>query len=439
MAAWKAPKGISGTVSKVTNSAPVSTIDDQTKKVTGQVGINDSFGDIIQKEADNGMFGGAKYAGGEASNAWKTSVNDPLNNAANAAKAGAKGLWDKMQGMYNDAQNGLKVGGPGGGGGGAFPMVNAPGGMPGTGGVPASQSPWGITANPGMAGVGNDPFRQGQMTLMDQLTLQAGGLGPSIAGNQMRQGQEAALANNLAMANSARGGANPMMARQALQQNAQQGGQMATDMANLRLQEQMQAQNMLAGVAGAGRQGDTSQNQLAVEAQAKQAGIQQAYADLQSKYAAMGLDAQKANQAAMLEMQKLQQDDSLGWANLGLQSQIAQNALLGNTLQGVGGAMAGIGSMFSDKRLKKDVKKADKEISAFLDAIRPASYSYKDEKHGKGRFVSPMAQDLLKTPIGRSFVEEKPEGLAVNYGAGLGAILAAQATLHKRLEKLETK
>ncbi len=410
------------------------------KKVTGQVSSKLSPTEEIDRFVKDPSLVGKSYADNFAtnniSNAYHTSVLDPLDKG----KKKVEDIWKKAEDLFNKGYEGLGVGGPGSGGGGNPFMVGRPG-AGGPGGAPMGSAPsWAMGKMPGMAGAGAaDPFRQGQMQLMQQLQNQAAGTGPSIAGNQMQQGQEAALAQNIAMANSARGGANPLMARQALQTNAMQGGKMAADMSNLRLQEQMQAQQMLGGIAGQGRQGDLGQNQLAVDAQYKQAGIQQAYADLQAKYAAMGLDADKANQAAMIEMQKLSSNDALGWADLGLQSQMAQNGMMGDLMQGAGGALAGIATMFSDKRLKKDVKKADSEISAFLSAIKPASYSYKDEKHGKGRFVSPMAQDLLKTNIGRSFVEEKPEGLAVNYGAGLGAILAAQATLHKRIEKLESK
>lgn len=377
-----------------------------------------------------------KHAGGDISNAWKTSVNDPLNNAWNAAKAGAQGLWDKANAAWQDAYSGLQTpGGPGGGGGSPF-IVGAPG-MPGQGGVPGGAAMPQITG--GMAIPANDPFRQGQLGLLTQLQGQAAGTGPSIAQNQLALGQEQALAQNIAMANSARGGANPLMARQAMQQNMQQSGAMANQAANLRLQEQQQAQQALAGLTGQGRQGDLGQQQLMQQGQVSQAQIAQAQNDLAAKYAAMGLDAQKANQQAMIDLQKMQQEGQLGFANLGLQSQIAQNAMLGNTLQGAAGAMAGLGTMFSDKRLKKNIKKGDEDVKEFLDGLTANTYEYKNQKHGKGEFTSPMAQDLLKSKIGRSMVVKTPEGLAVNYGANPGAILAAQAFIHKRLEKLENK
>lgn len=43
------------------------------------------------------------------------------------------------------------------------------------------------------------------------------------------------------------------------------------------------------------------------------------------------------------------------------------------------------------------------------------TYDYKNpEKHGFGRHIGPMAQDLAKTPAGSSVVKETPDGLAVD-------------------------
>lgn len=375
-----------------------------------------------------GEQGAFNNAMSDIGNAYHTSIVDPLKNAGADAKNILGSIASKAESMYKDAYNGLGVpGGPGGmGGGGGMPMVSAPT-MPGAGGLPGIAG-----AMPGMAAPANDPFRAGQTQLLAQLQAQAAGTGPSIAQNQLKMGQEQALANNIAMANSARGGANPLAARAALQQNAQQSGAMAMEAANLRLAEQQQAQGLLGNVAGAGRQGDLGQQQLA-----QQGAIAQQ--DLAAKYAQMGMTAQQANQQAAIDLAKMQQDAGLGWANLGLQSQIAQNALLGNTLQGAGGVMAGLGTMFSDKNLKKNIKSADKEIKKFLDTIETGTYEYKNKAHGEGQFTSPMAQSLQKSKLGKQMVEKKPEGLAVNYGANLGLILAAQAHLNKRLEKLETK
>lgn len=406
-----------------------------------KAGINWNPMKTVHEDLSNpgsGAYGAYQDATGNVSNAYHTSVIDPINGAVK----GGKDFLAHLQDMYNNAKNGLQVpGGPGGMAGmlpgGGIQAPTMPGGGAGGGGFTP------VTIGGGAAGYNQaqDPFRNAQMGLLSQLQGQANGQGPSIAQNQLKLGQESALAQNIAMANSGRGGANPLMARNALQTNAMQGGAMANQAANLRLQEQQQAQAALGGLTGQGRQGDFAQQQLAQQGQIAQGQInqqgQQQSAELAAKYAAMGMTAQQANQQAAIDMMKLQQEGGLGYANLGLQSQIAQNALLGNTLQGAGGVLAGLGSI-SDRRAKKDIKKADGEIREFLSALSAESYEYKNKSHGEGRFVSPMAQDLMKTPIGRSMVEKTPDGiLAVNYGRGLGAILAAQASLNKRLDEIE--
>lgn len=107
-------------------------------------------------------------------------------------------------------------------------------------------------------------------------------------------------------------------------------------------------------------------------------------------------------------------------------------ALLGSVI-GAGATVAA-----SDERLKNNVK--DFNASEFLDSITPSKYRYKDpDKHGAGVHASPMAQDLEKTEVGKSMVEDTPEGKMVNYGKGFGAILAALTDVHNRLKEVEGK
>lgn len=102
----------------------------------------------------------------------------------------------------------------------------------------------------------------------------------------------------------------------------------------------------------------------------------------------------------------------------------------------VGGAMMG---GMSDEKAKKKIKPAGQKLYDFLDNISANSYEYKDEKHGEGEKISPMAQELEKTDAGKGMVEDTPEGKMVDYGAGFGTMLASQAELHERLKKLEGK
>ena len=238
--------------------------------------------------------------GNPAAKAWHTSVLDPTNKAVAqakdmAAKWGGKAedWWNKMQNSPSGGMNIPKVGGGVGGG------------MPG-GGAPSG--PVQISAiQGGMSGPGGNQneFRAQQMTLAQQLAQQAAGQGPSLATEQLKQSQAANQAATFAQLASARGGANPGMARQAMQTSAQIQGQTARDAALARIQEQMGAREQLAGVAGQGRQGDIQVAGQGNELAVAQAQLAQQHAELQAKYAALGLDAEKANQMAALEMEKM--------------------------------------------------------------------------------------------------------------------------------------
>jgi hypothetical protein len=104
-----------------------------------------------------------------------------------------------------------------------------------------------------------------------------------------------------------------------------------------------------------------------------------------------------------------------------------------------GGAEGPSLAALSDETKKTDIKPGGKDLGSFLDALTPSKYKYKDEADGEGEFWSPMAQDLEKTPVGRSMVIDTPRGKAVDYARGFGAYLAATADLHQRVKKLEGK
>jgi hypothetical protein len=102
----------------------------------------------------------------------------------------------------------------------------------------------------------------------------------------------------------------------------------------------------------------------------------------------------------------------------------------------------------SDKKMKKDLKsysdeqgKTKKQIgnrlAELMDNLDVYDYDYKDEKYGKGRQTSVMAQDLEKSEIGKKAIVETPEGKIVDYAKLLPAMLAADVTTHKRIMKLE--
>ncbi len=99
----------------------------------------------------------------------------------------------------------------------------------------------------------------------------------------------------------------------------------------------------------------------------------------------------------------------------------------------------------SDEETKTNVSPGKASIKEFLDKAKPYHYEYKDSEkdkpgRGLGEYVSPMAQDLEKTELGKDMVTEGPDGKKmVDYGKGFGAMLAGISSLNKRLEDLESR
>lgn len=177
-----------------------------------------------------------------------------------------------------------------------------------------------------------DQFRAQQLQLANQLSNQAQGIGPSVAQNQLRRGQSANLAATMAQLASARGGANPGLARQAIQTSANIQNQTNQAAATARLQEQMLAAGLLGQVAGSARGQD-----IGVAGQNAQ--LQQGFQDLQQKYAGMGLNAQQANQQAALEFARLQQTAGQYNATSDTQEEKDRRQAIGKIVN-AGGALA---------------------------------------------------------------------------------------------------
>ena len=79
------------------------------------------------------------------------------------------------------------------------------------------------------------------------------------------------------------------------------------------------------------------------------------------------------------------------------------------------------------------------KLEAFVKALSTSEYKYKDEKYGKGVHVSPMAQELEKSELGRSMVTDTPEGKVVNYAKAGGLLLSTAAMLNDKVEDLDKR
>lgn len=275
--------------------------------------------------------------------------------------------------------------------------------------------------------------QQAQTGLIQQLQAAARGEGPSAAQQMMQQAQDRNTQQAMALAASQRGPGAAAAGYNAQANTAMANQQAASDAAVLRAQEQNQAMGLLAQVTGQARGQDIGitsadmQSRLQSQAQ-RDAAVQ--------RYLQMGMDMAKAQQQADMDMEKLRVQQNLGEEEIRSKDYIGQRE--GNS-EGLGTIGNFIGGM-SDERVKHNVEDGDRYVNDFLDKLAAHRYDYKNpEKHGKGKRVSVMAQELEKSELGREFVFDTEDGKAVDYGKGFGVMLAAQAALNKRLKKLEVK
>lgn len=108
---------------------------------------------------------------------------------------------------------------------------------------------------------------------------------------------------------------------------------------------------------------------------------------------------------------------------------------LGMTEGGLG-AMFKMGSLMSDERVKEDIKDGDSDANKALEGLRAYSYRYKNQKHGAGKQVGIIAQELERAGL-KHAVFETPEGKAVHGGKLAAANTAMLSALGRRVAKLE--
>ena len=99
---------------------------------------------------------------------------------------------------------------------------------------------------------------------------------------------------------------------------------------------------------------------------------------------------------------------------------------------------AGAGGAISDERLKTNINPREGMAGAyqFLDALDGARYDLPAAREQGSYGV--MAQSAERTPMGRTFVEQTPQGVrTLNPAKGFNALLLAQKSLHERLKRLE--
>jgi len=94
----------------------------------------------------------------------------------------------------------------------------------------------------------------------------------------------------------------------------------------------------------------------------------------------------------------------------------------------------------SDVNAKTNIQHADKDLKEFLDALGIYSYEYKDKQYGEGSRISPMAQEIESSPLGKQAISVNKEGYKqVDYGKLKGVELASLAMLNQKCNELEKK
>lgn len=256
-----------------------------------------------------------------------------------------------------------------------------------------------------------------QQAALNQLQQESQGKGVNVGQQVMQAGVDQNVSAANAAAASSKGNVNPALLQRNVAQTAANANQQAAQQgAILGSQQQLAATNQLVQ----GQQVATGQD-IQIANQVNQ---------LAAQYQQMGLSADQAQLQAQMQAQQIN-------SGVAQQNAQAQNQLLGGVLSagGQAGAMAA-----SDEKLKKDVSDGKPDINQFLNDLSAHRYKYKQpEMDGKGDRYSPMAQELEKSKVGKTMVVDTPRGKMVDYGAGFGAILAAQAALNERLKALETR
>lgn len=113
-----------------------------------------------------------------------------------------------------------------------------------------------------------------------------------------------------------------------------------------------------------------------------------------------------------------------------------------DVLSGIGqaGGQAGAAAlMASDARVKKNISPADSEIEDVFLKAKPYSYEYSEKKHGEGRRISPMAQDLEAHDLSKDMVIEINGIKHVDYGRAFGLMFAAISNLTRDVRDLKNK
>ena len=106
----------------------------------------------------------------------------------------------------------------------------------------------------------------------------------------------------------------------------------------------------------------------------------------------------------------------------------------------IGGIAAGGSSLLpSDIHAKMNIEPGDAAVREVLDKLKPYEFEYRPGVPGatEGRVIGVMAQDLMKSELGRKIVHTESSPLSLDMVKAVSLALASGADNHQRLKKLE--
>lgn len=278
----------------------------------------------------------------------------------------------------------------------------------------------------------------GQVASRFKKDMQPGGLfGPSKDQAQLREDQRKQADASNAFAGVGEQGYGAMtqesqQARDYLRRLASGQDSVSAEQLRQGMQQNVAAQRSMAASAA-------PQNAaMAARTAAIQAGRQGA--GLAGQQAVAGLQERQAAQQALANMIMQQRGQDLQAA---LGSRQNANAAYGmykpeaSTMEKAASFLPAL-SFLSDERLKEDIDDGDADANKALKGLRAYTYKYKDQRHGQGKQVGILAQELEKAGLKQAVIET-PIGKAVDGGKLAGANTAMLAALERRVAKIEGK
>lgn len=171
-------------------------------------------------------------------------------------------------------------------------------------------------------------------------------------------------------------------------------------------------------------------------------------ASIEYQYDALSQDEKQFVRQQLMDKYQIDEGTASALDQIRAQGKEGRKLNWGNLLTtAIGGASSGASGAVAAKLLASDVRvkeniadPTDQEFEALMASVKPKTFDYKrPDAHGFGRNFGLMAQDLEKTPFGRSMVvEPDAEGTKrVDTGrAGLAA-LSGLSLVFDRVRKLE--